>query len=273
MFRFRSVCVLATLLAAGAFSASAQAVDLAPHRAIYDMKLGVSKRSSGVIDVNGSMVVETAESCEGWEVSQRVQLTYLSSDADEVQTESNFASFESKDGLTYRFNVRNMENGELQEELRGNASIDRKNGAGRAIFSKPERKEFPLSAGTLFPTAHVVRLIEKASTGERFLPFSVFDGARLEGAFDVNAVVTGTEPKAALAVDHKLLRDQKLWAMRLAFFPADKNEPEPEYEISVELMANGVSRAMVLDYGNFTVIGSLQKIEDLPRAKCGSNNR
>jgi hypothetical protein len=60
-----------------------------------------------------------------------------------------------------------------------------------------------------------------------------------------------------------------MWSMRLAFFSADKKKADPEYEIGVDLQANGVTRSITLDYGDFTVIGEMRDIQPLPRAgKC-----
>lgn len=246
------------------------AADVVPHRAIYDMKLGVAKRNSNIVDVRGSMVIENGESCDGWETNQRIKLTFLRSDSGESETESNFASYESKDGQVYQFSVRNLEDGELDEELRGFASYDPAAGKGKAIFTLPERTEFELPAGTLFPTAHMINLIERAKAGETFMPYLVFDGSRLEGAFDVSTLVLSKEARAKLGFDHPLLRNQPVWGMKLAFFPTTqpRNDTSPDYEVSIEMLGNGVTRSMIMDYGEFTVVATLAKIEPLPRPQC-----
>jgi hypothetical protein len=249
-------------------SSVSMAADLLPHRAIYDMRLGAAKRGSTILDVRGAMVIETGESCEGWEVNQRMRLTYSRSDAEEVESDTSYASFESKDGLNYRFTVRNIEDGTPDEQLRGTATFENSRGDGRAVFNEPEKKEFSLPKGTLFPTAHTAALIDRAKAGDYGLFRPVFDGGRLEGAFDVNAVITGNEPKVTTDVKHALLQNQKLWQVHLAFFPTAKGADQPEYEMTVELLANGVARAITLDYGDFTVQGRLASIEDLPRPKC-----
>ena len=38
-----------------------QDVILAPHRATYEMKLALARPNSGIVEVNGNMVLETAE--------------------------------------------------------------------------------------------------------------------------------------------------------------------------------------------------------------------
>lgn len=264
---FGSLCAIAAGLC---WVGAVQAADIIPHRAIYDMKLGVAKRNSNIADVRGTMVIESGESCDGWETNQRIKLNFLRSDSGESETESNFASYESKDGLTYQFSVRNLEDGELDEELRGFATFDAPAGRGKAIFTLPERTEFELPVGTLFPTAHMIHLIERAKAGETFLPYLVFDGSRLEGAFDVSTLVLGSEPRAKLAFDHALLRGQQMWSMKLAFFPTTQfnNDSSPDYEVSVEILGNGVTRSMVMDYGDFSVIATLAKIEPLPKPQC-----
>ena len=59
---------------------------LVPHRATYDMKLAVARPNSGIVEVGGRMVLETVEACEGWEVKQRIKLTFLRNDGDEFTT-------------------------------------------------------------------------------------------------------------------------------------------------------------------------------------------
>lgn len=264
----RQVCTVAAVAAIIAFSLPAWAAELVPHRAIYDMRLGVAKRGSTVLDVRGGMVIETGESCDGWEVNQRMRLTYARSDAEETESDTSYASFESKDGQNYRFTVRNIEDGAPDEQLRGTATFENGQGDGRAVFNEPEKREFVLPKGTLFPTAHTAVVIDRAKAGEFSLLRPVFDGGRVEGAFDVNAVITGTQPRVDVSLKHKLLDNQPLWIVHMAFFPASKKEDQPEYEMTVELLANGVARAITLDYGDFTVQGKLASLDELPRPKC-----
>ncbi len=255
--------VLAALAGAAWLAGTAWAADLAPHRAVYDMHLGVARHNSG------SMIMETSQSCDGWETTQRIKLRFSHTDAEESESDSTFASYESRDGLNYRFNTRNMEDGELDDEFSGLAALERQGGPGKAVFSEPQQQEYKLPVGTVFPTMHMSKLIDRAQAGDTTIAFRVFDGSRLEGAFDVNAVITGGQPKTALSVENPLLTNQKTWVMRLAFFSGNKNVSDPEYEIAVELQSNGVTRVITLDYGDFTVVGELRDIQALPRAtKC-----
>ncbi len=247
-------------------------VVLVPHRATYDMKLSTSRNSSGITDANGRMVLETVDSCDGWEVKQRIKLSFQRNDGEEFETDSNFTSYESKDGLELRFSVRNIQNDEVEEELRGQADLEGQGGKGKATFSLPEARAFDLPAGTLFPTTHLALIIRHARAGEKSVSYKVFDGARLDGAFQVNAVI-GRPPRPAAGTpavkgDLGLLRNLQAWGVRFAFFAAADQGAQPEYELALDLLANGVARSMMLDYGDFAVDARLIQIQALPRPKC-----
>jgi len=109
---------------ADAQPAAADVVVLVPHLATYDMKLSVARPNSGIAEVSGRMVLETVDSCDGWEVKQRIKLKFLRNDGEEFDTDSSFTSYETKDGLSLRFSVRNIQNDEVEEELRGRAELD-----------------------------------------------------------------------------------------------------------------------------------------------------
>jgi hypothetical protein len=247
-------------------------VVLVPHRATYDMKLSVARANSGIVEVNGNMVLETVDSCDGWEIKQRIKLTFLRNDGEEFETDSSFTSYESKDGLELRFSVRNAQNEEVEEELRGRADLDGLGGKGRASFTLPEPRNFELPAGTLFPTTHLMLIIKHARAGDKSMSYKVFDGARLDGAFQVNAVI-GKAPRPAAGTpavhgDIGLLRNQQAWGVRFAFFANGDQGAQPEYELALDLLANGIARSMLLDYGDFAVDAHLVQLQAIPRPKC-----
>jgi hypothetical protein len=236
------------------------------------MKLAIARSNSGIVQVNGTMVLEMVDSCDGWEIRQRIKLTFLRNDGEEFETDSSFTSYESKDGLELRFSVRNAQNDEVEEELRGRADLETLGGRGRASFTLPEARSFDLPAGTLFPTTHLALIIKHAREGDKSATYKVFDGARLDGAFQVNAVI-GRPPRSKVPVpavkgDLALLRNQPEWGVRFAFFANGDQGAQPEYELALDLLGNGIARSMLLDYGDFAVDAHLVQIEAVPRPKC-----
>ena len=254
---------LAALMTAAGPSA---AVEIAPHRALYALTLESAKPGSGVLGATGTMLYEWGEACDAWTVKQDFNLDLAYEDSDEVKLGSSMVSWESKDGLRYRFNERRTKNGELDEEIRGNAQLDGPEKGGRADFSRPEAKTLKLAANVLFPTIHTVALIERALAGETFIQREVFDGATVDNAGPITAIVLPGGPREK-ELDSPLLKG-KSWRMHLAFFPSDPQADRPDYELTMRLYENGVSTEMSLDYSDYIVHATLEKIEALQRPSC-----
>jgi hypothetical protein len=254
-------------------SGTARAVDIAPHRALYSMSLASAKQDSGIVGVDGTMSFQWGETCDAWTVEQRYKMTMHYAEDSEVVLASSFVTVETKNGQHYRFWERKLKDGEPEEEVRGQASLAGPGLGGKAEFSKPEARTIDLPRGVLFPTAHTILLIERAAAGDNFVSRKVFDGASEDTAVDVTAVIGSVQTAEAGAAEAKLkspLLTRPSWRTRLAFFPPDgaPDPDKPEYEIGMRLLNNGISRDMLLDYGDFAVRAILDEIEPLPKPNC-----
>jgi hypothetical protein len=262
---------LAACLCIAAVS-TASAVEIAPHRALYSLTLAATKSSSGVVGASGGMAYEWGETCDGWTVQQRFRLRLQYAEQDNVVISSNLVTWEGKDGLHYRFNERRLRNGENDEEIKGEASLSGVGKGGTAEFTRPEAANLTLAPGVLFPTAHTLALIERAQAGDQFVSRKVFDGASVENAGQITAVIGPTLQPAAASADDKLpdspLLNRPSWRVRLAFFPADGKSEQPDYELGMRLLDNGVSQDMTLDYSDYVIRAKLDQIEPLPRPAC-----
>ena len=263
----RPVAVGFALLVTGSATAGA-AADIMPHRALYAMSLSRAGSDAGVVGANGTMAYQWGQVCDGWTIEQRYRLKMGYAESADVNLTSNFVTWEAKDGLRYRFNQKETRNGADQEELRGIAKLDGAGKGGVADFDKPAGKSFQLPPGVLFPSAHTIFLIDKAKAGENFVSKQIFDGATAEGAVLVSAVIgPKVEPDAEAAKKSPLL-NRPGWRVRLAFFPADQKAEKPDYELGMLLLDNGVSRDMVIDYGDYAIRAKLDDIEPLPKPHC-----
>ena len=251
---------------------AARAIEIAPHRALYSLDLSQTKSSSGVVGATGAMVYEWGETCEGWTVQQRFRLRLEYAEQDNVEVSSTLVTWESKDGLRYRFNERRLRNGDLDEEIKGEAKLDGKGKGGSAEFTRPEAATLSLPVGTLFPTAHTIFLIQRAEAGDQLISRKVFDGATVENAGQITAVIGPKLKPGPSSKDEKLpkspLLNRPSWRMRLAFFPADSRQEQPDYELGMRLLDNGVSQDMTLDYGDYVIHAKLDDIEALPKPNC-----
>jgi hypothetical protein len=249
--------------------------ELAPHRAVYDMALNSTKLGGGVTGASGAMTYKFGDSCDGWTVENRTVLTFAYSDGAPVATTWDFVTWESKDGLHYRFRVRSTRDGVVSEEVNGVANLDGQGKGGVAKYSLPEQKTMRLPKGTLFPTEHTIRLLENALRGDHMLERMVFDGTGTDGAFDVNAVIgrlftanANVSPAAANPSVNAALLSAPSWHMQMAFFPQGSNDPIPDYEVALRYYLNGVADEVVQSFGNFSLKGTLQKLEPLPKPDC-----
>ena len=269
----RLAVVLALAIAAAPAWAAPITVD--PHEALYNLTLDSAKAASGVVAANGAMFYKWGETCDGWTLEQRFHLRISYAEEDPTDISSTLVTFESKDGLRYRFNERRLRNGELDAEIRGEARLDGPGKGGVAEFTKPEAATLTLRPGVLFPTAHTLALIAAAEAHQQFVSRYVFDGSEVENAGEISAFIgdplAPPGPKAPKPLGDPLLQ-HKSWPMRLAFFPASasgvSDQTEPDYELSMRLLENGVSQDMKLDYSDYVIGASLSDIMALPRPGC-----
>lgn len=259
--------LIAAALSLVAFE-SASAADIQPHRAVYGLTLKDVSPGNTLTDVKGAMYIDWIETCEGWTSSQRLEIRFFDSRQPEVDIDSKFASWESRDGLNYRFDVVSLRNGAPEKELRGHASFPAPGAAGTAEFTGSFKHEFKLSPGTVFPGQHMLELLDTAAAGGKILSRTVFDGTSEEGPFDINAVIGPLKTPAAKDSVLPPDLDKPYYPMRLAFFNLGKEDVEPFYELSVNVMANGIARSFLLDYGDSVIAAKLERIELAERPAC-----
>ncbi|MCW8835990.1 MAG: cell envelope integrity EipB family protein [Rhodospirillales bacterium] len=242
---------------------------LTPHRGLYVMRLGSARASSGLAAAEGRMIYSFSRACDGWIADSQSVMTYRYSEGHNLETSWNFSTWESYDGLTFRFNLRQMRNGEVIEIIEGKATLDRLGGKGTASLVQPEEVTFDLPEGTMFPTSHAIELLADAKAGKKgFLRF-LFDGASLDGPYEVNAIVgapLSVEDTAAGAAAQ--LEAKQGWPVAFAYFPVGSPDSRPTFEMLVHYREDGVAPKIVQDFGDFSLIGSLEKVESLPKPDC-----
>lgn len=252
------------------FPVVAGAVSLASHKAIYDIRLVSSKSGSQVLDVRGKMLYMIKKSCDGYISDHKFNLNYEYSGSPPVQVETKFTSFEGLDGKVLNFSSNRLSNGEADQELRGKAHVSSGDAKNAAVYSIPDDLSFDLDATTLFPAAHTSHLIDAAMQGKKLFKATVFDGSDDKGPVDINAVIgkkIGVDDKSKL---DKTLTGVSGWSMRLAVFPKQGDDQDiSDYEMTMELLENGVVKNMRVDYHDFSVSQKLVAIEPVKAEECG----
>ena len=251
--------------------AASDKVAIAPHHAVYNMTLASVKNGSNVVDVGGKLEFDLGDACDGWTVQQHLNMHFSYSQGDDTEIVSNEASWESKDGKQYSFNVHHTNNGHDTDNYRGKVVMGL-NG-GKAIYTQPAGRTSIVAKDTLFPSAHTLLILQKALAGEKFFSRHVFDGTDEEGASEISVFIGTSAPHAEMVDASQQLQDSPLvnqpaWPVRMAFFKDKTTSGAPDYEMDMTLLSNGIIQKMRVDYGDFIVTGTLSEIKSLPASGC-----
>jgi hypothetical protein len=261
-----AVFSLLPVLVAAAPNAYAAAA-LAPHRAVYDLALDKASERSGITGLNGRMVYEfNGSPCEGYTVQFRF-VTQIQTNEVSRLTDQQTTTFEDANGKNFSFVTKSFVDQAPEKEIKGNAELEQDKLVVR--IEKPEANTLDLKA-TQFPTKHLEELITKAKAGETFYETNLFDGSDDANKVMTTTVIIGkqqtpedTDPeKKVLAT----LSADQFWPVDIAYFDESTEEGEevPEYRISFKLHENGMSRDLVMDYGDFSMKGTLVNLSLLP---------
>ncbi len=252
--------------AAFALCSSLPAAALEPHRAAYRLTLADTHSASPLLEVQGGLVIEWQLACDGWLSRQRLGFMAATEDGGGYSHDVSFSSWEAIDGSRLRYSVRSFEGGRIQEEYRGEAWV--KNGTGgTATFSEPERQEVRLPPGTVFPTQHLEKVLAGALKGERIVSHEVFDGWGYDALTQITAVI-GQPRMLKPAADQPGDTAHRAWPVSMAYYNIERREDLPGFEASFLLLENGVLRDLALDYGDFRLQATLERIEILTPPEC-----
>jgi hypothetical protein len=117
------------------------------------------------------------------------------------------------------------------------------------------------------------RIIIAAREGKSILEFPVYDGSesgeKLYSTLTVigRPIAPGSKPPDDAAAKIPELAKLTRWPVTISYFeqqdtPAERGgEQTPVYAISFEIYENGISRALVLDYSDFTIKGEMTSLE------------
>jgi hypothetical protein len=264
-------CTLAAALSLGVVGnpafAQSETASLAAHRAIYDLKLSKSQGKQSLQAVRGRIVYDfSGSACDGYGLQFR-QVTELDNgEGKTAVSDLRSTTWEDGSAKSFHFNSQNYLNDELVDSVDGEA--DRRSNGVTVKLTKPEGKQFEAGSVT-FPTEQMRGILLAARAGKSLLDLGVYDGSENGEKIYQSLTVIG---RKILPEDHKpsdaaasqeSLAHMDRWPVTISYFDkSDKiGEQTPAYTISFELYNNGISRALVLDYGDFAVSGEMTSLE------------
>jgi hypothetical protein len=261
--RLSAACAAFLLLVSGSVWDAANAADMAAHRALYKLTRD-SGRAGDVVAASGKMGYEVIDACDGWAVRQRLEMTLTNHEGQDIQMVSDYATWESKDGLSFRFHMKQTTDTAVTSETDGDAKLERPGGPGEAHYTAPDEATKELPAGTLFPMAHTEAILAGAQAGKKFLSLPLFDGTVDAGAQDSFVTILG-----GMIEPHKekwpALSSLPSARVRIAFFDRDPATITPDYQVGMRYWENGVADDLQMDFGDFVMNGTMTEFDLQPR--------
>ena len=246
--------------------ASAFSATVTPHRAFYEMQLGHADQNSNVQAVIGRSAFTLGRDCSGWQSNEDYVVEFGGKEGDTNRIISRFKSWESDAGDMYSFEISEQSSFQTKKDFNGYANVTSK--AGNAFFSIADDSPMKLPADTYFPMRHLNAIIDGAKKGKTILAASVFTGADPDDALLATNTVIGSWRIEAPAARMGELGRKGYWPVQTAYFKPEAKVAEPEYEINYSMQSNGVVRRYDIDYGDFSIIAELMKLEALAVPNC-----
>ena len=250
---------------------------LVAHRAVYDMTLDDTRSSSGITGItgiDGRMVFEfTGSHCDGYSLNMRM-VTQMTDAQDQTNvTDLRSSTWEQGDGGRFRFQSSQYVNDKLGDVTMGRAVRETPNEAIKVKLSQPSQAELKLSGPVLFPTQHSLALIERAEAGQTLLQARIYDGSEKgQKIYETTAVIGQRVPPGEARIEAVAkeggLSELASWPVSIGYFEDKGGDLTPSYQIDFRLYENGVSRELLIDYGGFSVHGTLTALEYLKTPEC-----
>jgi hypothetical protein len=236
---------------------------LAAHRAVYELTLNRARASREVTSARGSMGYEVVDVCDGWATRQRLRMTLTNAEGQDTNMDSDYATWESKDGLNFRFHMVQKSGSAVTSQTDGSAHLSRAGGPGAVEYKLPKETKASLPAGTLFPMMHTLAIINAAREGKKYLALPLFDGTGDDG-FEYSSIAI-MDWKPQLKTDHALLAPLQSTRVRIAFFDHASEASTPTYEVAMRYWENGVADGMLMDFGDFVMNAKLTELAPIPK--------
>ncbi|MBD9386859.1 cell envelope integrity EipB family protein [Rhizobium sp. CG4] len=272
----RNIAFVFVASLSGSIAGAAQAIPgtaatgLIAHRAVYDLELRDSTDRSGIEDMSGRMVYEfTGSACQGYKTDFRFVTQINTGDAVRM-TDQQTTTFEDAAAKKFTFDTKSFTDDKLDKEVGGSAA---ESDAGTVVdLVRPDSRKVDLVASD-FPTEHMLQVIDNARAGKRMFESRIFDGSDNGDESLITSTLVG-KSQTPVSDDKEAgeagqFSKAPFWPVTIAYFN-DKSGTDalPIYRMSFKLYENGITRDLVLDYGDFVLTGKLKKLDILETASC-----
>lgn len=238
---------------------------LTGQHALYDLTLS-KVRTHDVTGAAGQMSFDVVDGCTGWGTTQHMTLLVRNSDGTLNKSVTDYVTWESKDGKTLTFSLRERDNdGKTTVDDAGTATHTGTDGAGTITYTIPANTTLTMPPGTLFPMAHTEALLAAGRSGKKFIAPPLFDGTTADGVQATFIAILGhhgTEKNTFPALSTVPSSD-----VDIAFYERKNDDENPDFRTQMRYFENGVATNLALDFGDFVMTGKLESLS-IPAPSC-----
>ena len=230
----------------------ADAVDILPHVASYDLSMRMPRGYDADVLVSGSAEMRTEDHCETWIMSAML-IAHLKLGQLTEYFHGEMLNVEAKDGSWFRFQDEET-NSDGTVLSSGEATAGK---AGRISIEEPVPLRTELPDGTFFPMQHTIDVLERAEKGERFMDHVIFDGG--DGA--------ATSQHTTFVESREESDGHTVWNVKVSIF-SETDSAGPDLEVSARLRDDGVTDLISYDDGDVVLTLTLADFSELPASEC-----
>jgi EipB-like len=246
---------------------------LLPHRAVYDLTLEKSKGDQSVGEADGRIAFEfSGNACDGYVLNFRQILRISDQDTGDRMFDTRNSTWEDGAAKSFRFDAERRLNDSVTESGQGRAErvVD---GALAVEIKKPEPKKSDVGGPVYFPTQQLLAIMDAAKDGKTVFESKVFDGSDGNDKTYQTTTIIGKEiADGGKGLDETLQGKNfdalKRWPITISYFDIGAGEQRPLSVISYDLLENGVTNRMRIDFGEFVLTGHPSRIEILKPEPC-----
>jgi EipB-like len=252
---------------------------MVPHRAVYDMVLGEARSGSSVTDVQGRMVFEiTGSACEGYTQTMRFVTRMSSAEGQPSVSDLRSNTFETGDATTFRFSGTQTRDQKPGEAAVGEGKRANRDGDLAIDLTKPEKKKITIGNKAYLPVQHSIALVVAGRAGQTRMKADLYDGSESgDKVYETTATIgpevpPGGNKKLPLIKNADVLDTLPAWPVSISYYDkgSDGQDAAPAYELAFMFFENGVTRKLVIDYGEFSIKGDLKEITFLDPTPAGA---
>ncbi|MDP2358445.1 MAG: cell envelope integrity EipB family protein [Beijerinckiaceae bacterium] len=268
----RSAAIAALFIAAPALAQEVSPDSpLAPHRAVYDLRLLKSTGSNAPVAASGRIVYDfTGSSCEGYTVSFRQFTELTPSEGENRTSDMRSTTYESADRKTFRFRVQQLDGNKVTSTVDGEA-VRSGDGALSLALKQPVPSQADIDHDAVFPTDMMLQALKAAQSGQPILALKVFDGSDGgEKIYHTMSIIGKpvAEPLTDATKDVGPMKSMRRWTTRVSYFDVEKVDAPAVYVLTFQMWENGVSSDLIIDYGDFQLKGEMTAVDFLPVKPC-----